>query len=481
MRPRFYKISRLVILAMILAGSAMAGSPDDPLKEAWQKLPAAEKNYQKGLMEFRAGRSREAEAAFRKSVETLPRHAFARYYLANIAYIQGKYEEAQSVMERAIGDLAFMQELNTYAIGRKSQSIASYQQMLETEWENAVNCRAQREVESADDEMNTRKSKLEVQAARELERGTLQKAHYLYFLGNIRFQLKRYVEAEAAYREALALNPRHANAYNNAAAIHYLAKDFAGADRLLSEAESHGLGDNVNLKLKHLVYEAMGKPTEGILREDLSSDSKEDLKVVRFALAYKFEDPLLPPLYENAYVVYSGNTREAVIIDPGVEDPRISELIQANGLAVKAILNTHGHPDHTAADERYAELYQAPVYAPKADEAGLKIRPAGNIGDGETRAFNGFAVTGIAIPGHTPGSTCYSIGEYLFSGDTLFKNDIVNIQASFTGEKTEAQGRLVRLIREKLLILEDKTRVCPGHGLTTTIGEEKENNPFFKD
>jgi len=477
------KIPPLVpaVMALILLAPVIAVSQDDALKEAWEKLPAAEKHFQKGLKEFQAGRSREAEAAFRKSAEVLPRHAYAQYYLANIAYIQGNYEEAQARMERALGDLDFMRDLNAYAVDRKSQAISSFQQMLESEWENAVNCRAQREVESADDEINTQKTKLEAQAARERERGILQKAHYQYFLGNIRFQLKRYVEAEAAYREALALNPRHANAYNNAAAIHYLAKNYAKALDLLSEAESRGLGDNVNLKLKHLVYEALGKPTEGILREDLSSDSNGDLGVIRFALAYKFEDPLLPPLYENGYVLYNRTTREAVIIDPGVEDPRIAELVSAKNLAVKAILNTHGHPDHTAADARYAELYKAHVYAPKADESGLKIRPDGEIGDGETMTFDGFAVKAILTPGHTPGSTCYLIGDYLFSGDTLFKNDIVSLQASSAGEEAEARQRLVRLIKEKLLVLGDKTRVCPGHGPTTTIAEEKTGNPFLKD
>jgi hydroxyacylglutathione hydrolase len=473
-------LSTLCLLtAIALGGALLSGAEDPALQKAFDRLPAAEKHYLTGLKEFRAGRYGEAGAAFRECAAVVPRHAYAHYYLANIAYIGGDFEAALSSMERSLADLPFMQDLNDFAVARKSRSIASYQQMLDEGWENAVNCRAQREIESLTDELSTAKSKLELQAEKKRAMRSLQEAHYRYFLGNIHFQLKRPADAARLYGEAIALDPRHAGAYNNAAAIRYMAGDYAGALDLLTKAEGVGLGDNVNLKLKHLVFEALGRPTEGILAEDLSAGPAADLGVVRFALAYKFSHPLLPPLYENCYVVFSRASKRAIIVDPGVEDPRIGDFIERNGLEVGAILNTHGHPDHTAANGRYAALYKAIVIAPKKDAAEQPAAPGRTVEDGETVAIDGLPVKVLHTPGHTPGSSCFLIGGYLFSGDTLFKNDICKLPDGPPGKAVDAQRRFVRMLKDKLLVLDDATRVCPGHGPVSTIAEEKRGNPFL--
>jgi len=468
------------VIALSLFTAPLPGFSDsDPLKDAWKLLPAAEKQYRRGLEEFRAGRYPDAATAFRKCAETLPRHAYARYYLANIAYLKNDYQEALTQMEDCLKDLDFMRVLNAYAVEQKNQTIASFQQMLDTQWENAPNCRAQREIESLSDEISTQKNKMEIRESAERNAQALQDAHYRYFLGNIRFQLKQFPEALAAYQEALALNPRHASAANNAAAIHHFGGDSVGALAILEKAEDQGLGDNINLKLKYLVFEALGRPTAGILEEDLSPGSEGDLGVMRFALAYKFENPLLPPLYENCYVVFHRATREAVLIDPGVEDPRIAGLVAKNGLEVKAVLNTHNHPDHTAANAYYANLFKAPVLVPRPDAKSPADPQERAIEDGEAMAFDGFTVRTLLTPGHTPGSACYMIGGYLFSGDTLFRNDIGMVAAEAARHAADVQGRLVRVIREKIMVLPAETRVCPGHGKTTTIAEEAANNPFL--
>lgn len=475
---RTFKVAFFLIV-LTLMGALLARAEDSAVKEAFDRLPAAEKHYRTGLKEFTAGRYTEAVTAFEKCAGEMPRHAYAAYYLANIAYIRGDLEGALAHMERALRDLPFMQELNAFAVERKSRSIESYQQMLDTEWENTTSCRQSREIEALTDELNTRKTKMELAAEREKAAGAMQEAHYRYFLGNIHFQAKRLADAARLYAEAIALNPRHVNAYNNAAAIHYLAGDQAGALGLLERAEREGLGDNLNLKLKHLVFKALGRPTEGILEEDLSAGPGADLGVVRFALAYKFSHPLLPPLYENCYVVFSKASKQAVIIDPGVEDPRIADFVAERGLAVKAVLNTHDHPDHTAANGRYAALYQAVVVAPGPDAKSLTPPPGRTVGDGETLRFESFSVGTLHTPGHTPGSTCFLVGDYLFSGDTLFKNDICKLPDEAPGKAAEAQRRFVRMLREKIMVLDDRIRVCPGHGPVSTIAEEKTGNPFF--
>ncbi len=469
----------VLLVALLLGGAFLTAAEDPAVKDAFDRLPAAEKYYRSGLREFTAGRYPEAVAAFEKCAGEMPRHAYAGYYLANIAYIRGDIDGALARMERALRDLPFMQELNAFAVERKSRSFESYQQMLDTQWENTTSCRESRELEALTDEIETRKTKMELAAEKEKAARAMQEAHYRYFLGNIYFQQKRLADAARLYAEAIALDPRHVNAYNNAAAIRYLAGDQAGALDLLERAERQGLGDNLNLKLKHLVFEALGRPTAGILEEDLSAGPGADLGVMRFALAYKFAEPLLPPLYENCYIVYSRASNEAVIVDPGVEDPRIAGFVEQRGLTVKAILNTHFHPDHTAANGRYAALYQAVVAAPGPDAKGLTPPPGRTFGDGETLRFEGFSVATLHTPGHTPGSTCFLVGDYLFSGDTLFKNDICKLPDEAPGKAAEAQRRFVRMLREKIMVLDDRVRVCPGHGAVSTIAEEKTGNPFF--
>jgi len=448
--------------------------------EAWKKLGPAESRFAQGIKAFRSGLYTEASEAFESCLREMPRHAYASYYLANIAYIQGDFPRALTHMERSLGDLPFMDELNDHGLKRKSRSIASYEQMLNTEWENAVNCRAAREIESLADEVSTDKTKLELQAAKESASRARRSAHYRYFLGNILFQLKDFPEAARLFREALALDPRHTGAANNAAAICYMAGDLKGALEIIDKSESEGLGDGLNLKLKHLVLEGLGRPTEGILLEDLSSGPEGDLGVVRLALAARSDDPQIPAFYENCYVVFCRTSRQAVLIDPGAEDSRIPELVRTEGLEVKAILNTHFHPDHTAANGRYAALFAAPVIAPQRDAEALPEPPARSFGDGEVLPFEGFSVKTLLTPGHSPGSSCFLIGDFLFTGDTLFKGFIGQVAEESREKAGEEQRRLARTIRDKLLTLDGRLRVCPGHGKTTTIADEAADNPFLR-
>jgi len=189
---------------------------------------------------------------------------------------------------------------------------------------------------------------------------------------------------------------------------------------------------------------------------------------------------MLPPLYENAYIVFSRGTKQAVVIDPGVEDPRIGGFVKEHGLAVRAILNTHGHEDHAGSDAFYAGLFGAPVYASLKDSSEFGIRHARPLEDGGKLEFDGLTLRVIHTPGHTPGSLCFSIGDYLFSGDTLFKNDIGKVGLGDPAKTVKVRDLLIRAIRQKLLSLPGRTRVCPGHGEASTVADEIANNPFLK-
>jgi hydroxyacylglutathione hydrolase len=477
-------VKRALLLAALgllwVAPPAVLRGQDNSLTEAWDRLPAADRWFQKGLKEFQSGRSGTAAKDFDKCLQEIPRHAYALYYLANIDYIANDMPKALAEMKRAVVDLDFMQALNDYALEQKNKTYDSYERMIAEEWDATTSCRSRRELESIYGEVTDEKSRQELRLARQKAARARQKAHYLYFLGNIHFQLRDFPEAARNYGEAIALNPRHANAYNNLAAIFYLAGDPGRALGYLDEAERQGLGDNLNLTLKFTVFEALGRPTDGILREEITAGPAGDLGVVRFALAFKPKDPLRPSLYENGYVVFSRSTREAVLIDPGVEDPRIDEFVRAQTLKVRAVLYTHGHDDHAGAGRVYASLYRAPVLVKAEDAKGIAAAPDRTFSDGETLSYGGFALKVLHIPGHTPGSVCFLAGDVLFSGDTLFKDGIGLVSAESPAKTRKLQEAMVRGIRDKLLTLPDPTRVCPGHGKTSTVAAERADNPFLK-
>jgi hydroxyacylglutathione hydrolase len=468
-------------LALVaLSAAPLAAAEDKALKEAWDHLPAAERYYQRGLKEFQSGRPEEAENSFQKCLQEIPRHAFARYYLANIAYVANDLNGALDAMTRAVADLEFMEALNDYAIKQKNRTYDSYTQMMEEENEATRSCRTHREIASLYGEITDAKNLEEMRRAEQAAARARQKAHYLYFLGNVYFRLQRMPEAAGRYEEAIALNPRHADAYNNLAAIHYMAGDAGGALGVLEGAERQGVGDNLNLKLKYLVAEALGRPTEGILQEEFAAGPQGELGVVRFALAYESTGGPGPTLYENAYLLFNRATREAVLIDPGVEDPRIDECVQARGLKIRAILNTHNHSDHTAADAYFAGLYGAPVLIKAEDAKYLAAKPSGTFTDGQVLKYDGFSLTVLHTPGHTQGSVCFLAGDVLFSGDTLFRNGIGLVKADSPDKSRKLQEAMVRGIKEKLLALPDGAKVCPGHGKISTIGDERADNPFLK-
>ena len=202
---------------------------------------------------------------------------------------------------------------------------------------------------------------------------------------------------------------------------------------------------------------------------------------MRFCLDYRKEGKMSPPLYENCYVIFDQESLYSVIVDPGLNDPRIEEFIRKRGLNVKAILNTHDHSDHTGANNYYAQMYTAPVCAPKYDAKYYDSTPDRLLEDGDILDYEGISVRVIHTPGHTEGSLCFLVGGYIFSGDTLFKNDIGKVWAADENKTDEVRKKMLLAIREKLLALPGKTIVCPGHGKTTTIAAEIAHNPYFAD
>lgn len=193
---------------------------------------------------------------------------------------------------------------------------------------------------------------------------------------------------------------------------------------------------------------------------------------------------------ENVYIIQDEETMEAAIVDPGGEGDRIIKAVEDLGVTVKYILNTHGHLDHVGAVAVVREATQAKFGIHSEDIETSKRPPAGYISslipdfvappdpdielkDGDEFQVGTIKLKVIETPGHTMGSLCVSTDGLLFSGDTLFQGSVG--RTDFPGSSHES---LVASIRDRLFDLGDDIVVLPGHGGQTSIGHEKQHNPF---
>lgn len=184
-------------------------------------------------------------------------------------------------------------------------------------------------------------------------------------------------------------------------------------------------------------------------------------------------------LHTNCYLVAAGKRGQGVIIDPGGSLERITEASEKEGLSVKYIINTHGHPDHVAADTALARLTGATIAIHPLDLAWNPLDWGENsvlkLSDAMILEVGALKLKVIHTPGHTPGSVCIYLDGILFTGDLLFQGSVG--RTDFPGGSS---ADLMRSLREKIVVLPPSTRVLPGHGEETTLEEELKHNPFLQ-
>lgn len=207
-------------------------------------------------------------------------------------------------------------------------------------------------------------------------------------------------------------------------------------------------------------------------------------------MSMQYMSMVLGPVMTNCYIVYDSETRDAMVIDPAWNYRKIDQALQDNQLHLQFIFLTHGHADHIGALQELRNYKNVPVYVGKGDVdlisnsrnnlsmfMGKEIQcesPDYVVTDGEIITLGHLKFTALETPGHTPGGISLYGEGVVFSGDTLFRYSVGRTDLYGGSAKT-----LIDSINTKLMPLPDDTVVLPGHGPSSTIGEERRGNPYL--
>jgi hydroxyacylglutathione hydrolase len=196
------------------------------------------------------------------------------------------------------------------------------------------------------------------------------------------------------------------------------------------------------------------------------------------------------PLQVNCFILADEKTKEAVIIDPGDDAQHILEVVKDKGLLVKYLVSTHAHFDHVGANQALKEATGAELLLHEADapilahaprqSAAFGMKPVSSpsadryVKQGDVITAGEVSLTVLHTPGHSPGGISLLEQGIVFTGDALFAGSIGRSDLPGGNLKT-----LLKSIKTNLMTLPDDTKVFPGHGPASTIGDERRENPFL--
>ncbi|MCA6219843.1 MULTISPECIES: MBL fold metallo-hydrolase [Photorhabdus] len=198
---------------------------------------------------------------------------------------------------------------------------------------------------------------------------------------------------------------------------------------------------------------------------------------------------------QNCTLIWNEESKEAAVVDPGGEAEKLIAEIERRGLKLTQILLTHGHFDHVGATAEVAKHFNVPIYGPQQEDAfwieGLQAQsrmfgieecpsfePDRWLNEGDELRVGGVDLSVLHCPGHTPGHVVFvnHADKLIYMGDVLFKGGV--------GRSDFPRGnhrQLINSIKDKLLPLGDDYEFIPGHGPMSTLGYERQTNPFLQD
>lgn len=256
----------LVVLFVLMGTISSFGQRDFLMEERKlvEKFKFADKHFVKGKGYFIKGNTAKAEKELGKCLEIMPEHADALYFLSQIDYKKGNFDQALERIEKAKANFDFIAKFYTFTHQTRLESLRAEKQKMEGQLMYlqdkltiTTDQDERQQVESAIANTRNDISIIDNRLREPIPPILHTPADYFYVHGNILFKLQRYQDAHDQYVEAVKKDPRHGNAYNNLINLYFIAKDYQGALAYLKEAEANGA--QINPELKKAVEKAARK------------------------------------------------------------------------------------------------------------------------------------------------------------------------------------------------------------------------------